>query len=159
ALPAAIAIGAASGPLALNFDVAVSAHAPAAQPVGAASISGALGQVQVRGAMLPAVVYERVPWPEIGATLYQALAVGDGEWWLLWFYCAGGSLHTTYYESTHGGGAQLAPYLVGTCTEVARTQSVQVELPPSRIQLGALAGGYRVDGPDLTIDCDGTGRV
>src|SRR5262249_21682902 len=98
-------------------------------------------------------------WPEIGATLYQALAVGDGEWWLLWFYCAGGSLHTTYYESTHGGGARLAPYLVGTRTADARTHNGQVVRPPGRLPPGALAGGYRVDGPDLTIDCDGTGRV
>jgi hypothetical protein len=150
-------VGAADGELALGFDVAV--HASGGNFVESVNIGGAVGQVQIAGALLPAVVYERVPWPEIGANLYQAIAVSNDHWWVLWFYCKAGTLVGTYYESTNGGGAQQTSGLGGTCTESTDTTRVHVQLPASTVGLPTLVGGYQVDGPDLSIGCDGTGHV
>src|SRR5262249_19037840 len=85
-----LAVGATNGELTLGLDVSV--RASAGNFVESVDISGAVGRVQIAGAFLPAVVYERVPWPAIGANLYQALAVSDDQWWVLWFYCKGGAL-------------------------------------------------------------------
>ena len=152
-----LAVGATDGELTLGFDVSV--RASAGNFVESVDISGAVGRVQIAGALLPAVVYERVPWPAIGANLYQALAVSDDQWWVLWFYCKGGALVGTYFETTYGGGAQQAAGLGGTCTELPNTQHAHVQLPASTVALPALVGGYHVDGPDLSIACDGTGRL
>jgi hypothetical protein len=150
-------VGAADGELALGFDVAV--RATTGNFVESVDINGAVGQVQIAGALLPAVVYERVPWPEIGANLYQAIAVSSDHWWVLWFYCKAGALVGTYYESTNGGGAQEAAGLGGTCTESPTAQQVHVQLPASTVGLPTLVGGYHIDGPNLSIGCDGTGQV
>jgi hypothetical protein len=152
-----MAVGMTEGSLALDFDVSVSAHG--GHFVESASISGATGHVQIAGKQLPAVVYERVPWPEIGANLYQALAVDQDRWWILWFYCQNGALAVTYYESTLGGGAQVDPGAAGTCSEGGGPSRVHVQLPATQLGLPALVGGYRAEGPDLSIGCDGVGRV
>lgn len=150
-------IGATSGQLALGFGLTASARG--GRFVESASIDGSVGRVQIAGAELPAVVYERVPWPEIGATLYQAIAVDSDRWWILWFYCQNGALAAAYYESTTAGGAQLDATLGGTCTESPTASQVQVQLPATRLGLPALVGGYHVDGPDVSLDCNGTGHV
>ena len=150
-------IAATQGNLALGFDVAAAAHG--GRYIESANISGAFGRVQIAGTQLPAVVYERVPWPEIGSTLYQAIAVDQDGWWILWFYCQNGALAATYYESTNGGGAQLEPGLGGSCTESLNPAQVHVELPATRLGLPTLVSGYHVEGADVSIGCDGTGKL
>jgi hypothetical protein len=45
--------------------------------------------------------YKRIPWPDVGLTLFAGMGASDGAWSLFWVYCdAAGKLTQFYAERT-----------------------------------------------------------
>ena len=95
----------------------------------------------------PAFVHSRIPWPDIGYTLLQGLAVDDGAWIPFWLYCApDGTLGSFYAERTD----QIAPYsegVEGTCDEAAEIWNMPVALPANTLRNVVLTCGFTVSTP------------
>jgi hypothetical protein len=100
---------------------------------------------------VPAFIYKRIPWPDVGFTLYAGLGVTDGAWLLFWIYCApDGTLGRFYGERTDATGT-LNRVITGTCTEIATTWNMPVEAPAHTLRNIPMTCGFSVATADGSI--------
>ena len=113
------------------------------------------GTVEFAGSgPVPAFIYKRIPWPDVGFTLYAGLGVTDGAWLLFWVYCApDGTLGRFYGERTDSTGT-LNSVISGTCSEIATTWSMPVEAPAHTLRNIPMTCGFSVTTPDDTIQLE-----
>lgn len=146
--PVGVVVPATAGELDLPFSVALDGDG--STRVGAFSIADATGSIEIFGTPHAAVVYLKQAWPDAGYTLFQTLAVGDDHWYLLWFYCRGGSVEYIYSEGTGGIGMGLED-ATGSCASLDTSITADVVLPASQLEIPELLAGYTVSGPDIDI--------
>jgi hypothetical protein len=144
--PAGIAVAATHGELSLDFGVDIRSSG--------VDVRGSIGSFQG----LPLVVYEQQPWPELGYTLYQGLAVGTDAWRLVWFYCSRGKLLAVYDETTSGGGPQ-GMTSTGDCVVRDEPRLASVDLPAATLSLVNRVGEYTIIGSDIVLGCGAPGRM
>jgi hypothetical protein len=155
----ALSVAASRGALVRGFDVAI--HGSAAASGTSFAIDHDQGTVTVAGRTMPALVYQRDNWPEIGQVLYGTVAVAPDLWTILYFYCQGSVLTQIYIEDTRGGPPLILAGgdLDGTCAESSSRQDVAVAFPASTLDLGAPATGFAASGPALTQTSATTGTM
>ena len=110
------------------------------------------GTVEFAGSgPVPAFIYKRIPWLDVGFTLYAGLGVTDGAWLLFWIYCApDGTLGRFYGERTDATGT-LNRVITGTCSESATTWSMPVEAPAHTLRNIPMTCGFSVATADRSI--------
>lgn len=105
------------------------------------------GTVDFGGGPVPAFIYDRVPWPEFGYTLFEGLAVTDGAWIPFWIYCTpDGTLDYVYGERTDRT-TPFRKFVNGTCAEVAGAWDMPVDIPAHTLRDVALTCGFTVATP------------
>lgn len=150
------AIGPTMGTIALDFRVAISGGS--SLYVGAFEIVDGVGTIEIEDETLPVFVYERQPWPEQGYTLYQALAVADDGWTVLWFYCGEEGLESIYIESTDGIPLQTLA-AEGTCDVQLSGVEVDVELPGTEFSVLYNGEPFSIAGPEIAVEAGQLGEV
>lgn len=144
--PDRIRAAATNGAISLPFTVDIAGAGSGV--VGEVAIGGGTGTVVVKGAKLPALVYERQPFGEY--VLYQALAVAADRWYVLWAYCRGPQLSYVYYEGTDGTAIAYEP-ASGTCAESESPSAPSIAFPALDMPIPPLLQGFEVTGPDVDI--------
>jgi hypothetical protein len=140
----------------VGFDVAISTSS--ANGLSASITNGVGTLTPPGGTALSAFVYERIPWPQSGFTLYEILAVGPADWHVGWFYCTDAGLSYLDYEATDS--PQLQSFIVtGTCNETASVTQETVSLPASTLKLNGLVQGFTVSGPSLSLSGSDLGSM
>lgn len=150
----AIVVAATDGEIALPFTISVTGAGT--DRVGAVSIAGAVGTMELGGAVLPVAIYEQQPFFDY--TLYQALAVAPDNWWLLWLYCQNGELTYVYSEATHGPPIDYE-VASGRCVESPMPSTAHITFPAVEMPLPPLFPGYAIDGPSIQYDGTAPGTV
>jgi len=103
---------------------------------------------------VPAFIYKRIPWPDVGYTLYAGLGVTDGAWLLFWLYCApDGTLGRFYGERTDATGT-LNVVLNGRCDETAIIWDQHVQVPAHTLRNIPMTCGFTVTTPDWDASVD-----
>jgi hypothetical protein len=125
--------------------------------IGAVSIAGGAGTVEVDGAVHTVALDAIHPWPEHGMTLYQGLVTLPDRLYLVWFYCADGNLFTVYAEGTDGTPLTYQP-ATGTCAELGASP-VTIELPAMDMPAPPLEGSFTIEGADAVVDGAAPGWV
>lgn len=96
---------------------------------------------------VPAFIYKRIPWPDVGYTLYAGLGVTDGAWLLFWLYCApDGTLGRFYGERTDATWT-LNVVLDGTCEETGIIWDQHVQVPAHALRNVPMTCGFTVTPP------------
>lgn len=134
------------GTLALDFRVAISGSSSLL--VGAFDLVDGVGTIEIEGETQPVFVYERQPWPEQNYTLYQALAISDDGWTVLWFYCGETGLDAIYLESTDGIPLQTLT-AEGTCDVQLSGVEVELDLPGTEFAVLYNGEPFTIDGPEI----------
>ena len=147
---APISIAATAGPLTEAFDVQISGQGLDGGAVGAVSIRGDVGTLEISGTTFPVVAYEQIFFATADETLYQLLGAGPDRLVVAWAYCSAGTLNEIWYETTAGVPVTYEA-ASGTCSAVTSTDSVAVDLPA--VQLGALGlvQGFTLQGAQLSF--------
>jgi hypothetical protein len=149
-------IGPTAGSIALDFRVSIVGTGELS--VGAIDITDDFGTVEIDGELRPVLVYERQPWPRAGYTLYQALAVAEHGWTVLWFYCDDTGLAYVYVESTDGIPLQTV-LGAGTCEQTHSGLVVPVELPGTEFQVIYEGDEVAIDGPNISVHAGELGAL
>lgn len=156
-VPALPSIGPTMATLELDFRVAISGTGSLL--VGGIDLLDGVGTIDLEDRTLPVFVFERQPWPEQGYTLYQALAVEDDGWTLLWFYCDDfGALGSVYLESTHGIPLQSV-FAEGMCEVSLESVDVPLDLPGTEFSVLYNGEPFEIDGPDIGLTAGALGEV
>lgn len=117
--------------------------------VAGVQIVSRFGTVTMPGGRLGALVYQRIPWTDYSYIIYQALAVQDHSWTVLWFYCKGSALTYVYWETTSASAVRREP-MTGTCRSTP-ADLANVSWPAVSMTAPAPIRGFRATGPLLTI--------
>ena len=125
--------------------------------VGAVSIDGGTGTVEIDGQVHRVALDQIHPWPAHRMTLYQGLVTLPDRLYLMWFYCADDRLFTVYTEGTDGTPLTYQA-ATGTCAE-APPAPVTVDLPALDMPLPPLEGDFAIDGDDASVDGAAPGWV
>jgi hypothetical protein len=146
-------------------DVAVDANGAGTAPIGAISITGGQGSLEIDGeGTVAAFVMAHQPFGN--EQLYEVVAVAPDRVTLLWVYCQGGALKAEYWEDSRGqaSGASArsgAANATGTCVQHLGAASVPVQLPafsfpapPPVSEITITANGLSYDGknPGILVD-------
>lgn len=150
------AIGPTMGTLALDFRVALSGTGSLF--VGDFQIHDGVGTIEIEDETLPVFVYERQPWPQQGYTLYQALAVSDHGWTVMWFYCTEEGLDSIYLESTDGIPLQTL-FAEGTCDVQLSGVEVPMDLPGTEFSVLYSGDPFTIEGPEISVAAGELGEV
>ena len=127
---------------------------------GGLSIGSNTGTLTIRGEAKSAVVYERIPWPEFGYTLYQGIAVDSAQMFPFWIYCnADGTMSSIYVEGTKDFPLTNFYTPGGSCSQTLGQNSVSVSLPATILTVPQPVTGFTVTGSNLSISPDGTGQM
>lgn len=153
--PDRIRIPQTDGDLALPFGLDV--DAVGSSRIGEILIEDAAGDVTIDGERVLAVVHERQPWPGFDWTLFQTLAVLEDRLYVLWLYCADGSIDWVWFEGTDGTSLDYEA-ASGSCVETAPV-TARASLPALDMEIPALVDGFALDGPDLHLDGAAPGTV
>jgi hypothetical protein len=113
--------------------------------VGAVSISGNVGSIQVSGVTLPTFIQENIPWTDMGYTLYQGLAFDEAHFFVYWVYCQSGKMTSIYLE---GVGDQTLENEVasGQCESAVQDTSFQVSVPDIALKPIQPVTGFEING-------------
>jgi len=152
-----IVLAATAGDLDLGFRAA--ADGTGSSLIGAVRLTDAVGTIEVGGPPIDAVVYQRIDWEaQTGYTLLQALLVAPDRWYVAWLYCRATALEVVWLEGTDGTplGYEAA---TGLCSHDATPMTASVALPAVDMPLPVAAGGFAIDGVDLSLDDAGPGRL
>ncbi|HWB77810.1 MAG TPA: hypothetical protein VG755_22740 [Nannocystaceae bacterium] len=149
-------IGPTQGSIPIDFRVSIVGDGELS--VGAIDITDDFGTVEIDGEVRPVLVYERQPWPSAGYVLYQALAVADTSWTVLWFYCDDTGLAHVYVESTDGIPLQTV-LATGTCEQQLVGLNVPVDLPGTEFQVIYQGDDVAIDGPDISVHAAELGSI
>jgi hypothetical protein len=146
-------------------DIAVDANGAGTAPIGAISITGGQGTLEIDGeGNVAAFVMAHQPFGN--EQLYEVVAVAPDRITLLWVYCQGGALKAEYWEDSRGqaSGANArsgAAGATGTCAQHLGAASVPVQLPafsfpapPPVSEITITATGLSYDGknPGVLLD-------
>jgi hypothetical protein len=132
----------------VRIDTRVTAHLEPGADGSAVDITDDQGTISVLGSgPVPAFIYERTPWADLGVTLFAGLAVTDGAWIPFWLYCApDGTLRRFFAEHTdHQTTFDID--VAGTCTEVLGDWDMPIDVPAHELRGVALTCGFSVDDP------------
>jgi len=149
-----ISVAPTDGLLSLSFRL--DSSAVGSDRLGAVDIAANSGTLELEGVELDAVVYEKIPWPELGYALYQGLAVAPDQLAVFWLYCQDGELSWIYAETT-AGQLLFVEEASGTCEVSAEPTQTSIALPALEIGIPDLVEGFTVDGEQVEVDSAGRG--
>jgi hypothetical protein len=153
-LPDRIKVGATRGQLALPFSL--DADGEGNGPIGSIAVTDDTGTIEIDGASLPFVAYERQPFSPY--VLYQGLAVASDRIYALWLYCLEGQLAYVYFEGTDGTPIDYVT-VAGSCNGTETASTADVALPAIDMQLPPLLDGYAIDGPNVHLASGQPGTI
>ncbi len=106
-----------------------------------------------------AFVYNRVPFPAVGAITYGGLGVENGTWFPFVLYCSGdGRLTKVFGESTDQDVAVFDD-VDGTCTDQGVASMAPVSLAANTLSPVALTCGFSVHNPAPALVDGGGSRI
>lgn len=147
---APISIAATQGNLSEGFEVEISGQGQGGS-VGAVTVSGNVGTLEISGATYPVAVYEQIPYSAAGDTLYQMLGAAPDKLIVAWAYCSAGALTYVYYETTEGVPVTYDS-ATGTCTATSGAHSATVEFPSVTLKGLPLVQGFTMTDSQLSYD-------
>jgi hypothetical protein len=153
-VPSALQTALTNGNLSLPFSVAINGQNMVGGQFAAVSsvaISGNVGTLVESGVSYPAVVYQQVPFPAAGDTLYEMLAVAANRLIVAWAYCSGGMIQNLSYEATDQP-TNVIEEMTGTCAAAMQGVTTAVELPALNLQLPPVVTGFSIQGSQLLFD-------
>jgi hypothetical protein len=151
-----ISVAPTDGLLSLAFGL--DSSAAGTDRVGAVDIAANSGTLELQGVVLDAVVYEEIPWPDLGYALYQGLAVAPDQLAVFWLYCQDGDLNWIYAETT-AGQPLFVEEASGTCDVSAEPTATPIVLPALDMGIPNLVRGFTVDGDQVQVDGEGRGSL
>jgi hypothetical protein len=107
---------------------------------------------------MPVILYDRVVWDYAGVTIYGGVGLTASELVPVWFYCDGSDWFTVWYESTTDGIMREA-FGQGVCSEALTAHDARVQLPSSTLNEINSVGEFTVQGPQLSVNDSGRGRM
>jgi hypothetical protein len=118
--------------------------------VGAVSIAGNVGSIQVSGVTYPTFIQENIPWTDKGYTLYQGLALDETHFFVYWVYCQTGKIASIYIE---GVGDQTLENEVasGKCEATNEDTSFEVSVPEIQLRPIQPIKGFEIDGDGIYL--------
>jgi hypothetical protein len=150
--PQMIAVGAASGSLAIPFRV--DASGSAGSPLGTIAMTGDVGTMTSE----PAFTYMSEPFGSF--TIFQGFAVTASRWDVFWLYCMTGNTLTDVYDEGVDGPTLFFRAATGSCTSSPITTTATISLPALTMPAPSpIATDHVVTGNDVYIGSDGRGMV
>jgi hypothetical protein len=134
----------------LSADYSASIDARGSENVGAVSISGNVGSIQVDGATLPTFVQETIPWTDQGYTLYQGLAFDEWHFFVYWVYCQSGKVSSIYLEGIDGQTLKNEA-ASGKCDATVTDASFEVSIPGIALKPIQPVKGFEIDGEQIYL--------
>lgn len=118
--------------------------------VGAVSITGNVGSIQLSGNTLPTFIQENIPWTDMGYTLYQGMAMDESHFYVYWIYCQSGKISSIYVE---GVGDQVLENETasGKCDSMVADTSFEVSVPDIALKPIEPVKGYEIDGDQVYL--------
>jgi hypothetical protein len=118
--------------------------------VGAVSISGNIGSIELSGNTLPAFIQENIPWTDMGYTLYQGMAMDESHFYVYWVYCQSGKISSIYVEGV-GDQALENETASGKCDSTVADTSFEVSVPDIALKPIEPVKGYEIDGDQIYL--------
>jgi hypothetical protein len=125
--PAAIAIAATEGDLALPFSLDLDAAGDDGGRVAKVTLGAGRGEAVIDGVARSAAVVGRTSY--FDEEVYEVLAVSPDRLDVLWIYCLQGDVRGGYVESTSSPGPVAPQEIAGTCAEHPDPATVHVTFP------------------------------
>jgi hypothetical protein len=99
-------------------------------------------------------IYKRIPWPDIGLTLFAGMGASDGAWSLFWVYCDAAGKLTQFYGERTDSPATTNVLLQGACNETPDFWEMPVDLPALSLRDVPLTCGFTVSAPSSDVPLD-----
>lgn len=151
-----LTIAATDGTIQTPFDVTVRAGSDDTKIV--MNLAHNVGTVNYHGRVLQAVALFEQPFPAIGQTIYETLAVDAHGIYVFWAYCQGDAVTALVSVAPDGAGLRTVG-AAGGCTHGTSGVQTRVRFPAVDAPKAPLVGNFHINGSALQLDGASPGRI